>query len=272
MASLTDLGNACSAFSDLEIEELKSIAKIYDEASGALIKFLGWIGNKAENLINKMPHDWHEYVSGFADVALRVSYAAAEVTHSDPESSSFINDILKRAEGEGWHKVASAVTGAVGGLGGIVTVATDLAVTTTLAMRTIQQVAASYGEDISDEEVRLSCLSVFGLGGPLIEDDDVETGLYTTRMSLNGRTLASVLEKVLPRFIPVISEKIIAQSVPILGAVAGSVINPTFIGYYQKMAHVHFRLRRLEERHDQDEIRACFERIMKARRKKSKRR
>lgn len=263
-------GNDCSAFSDLEIEELKAIAKIYVDASGIVIKTSAWIGNKAEVITKLMPDGLQNYIGYIADYALRGSYTAAEKTQSDPVSTNLINRILKRAEGEKWHKIASAVSGAAGGLGGITTVAADLIATTTLAMRSIQQVAASYGEDITDEEVRLNCLAVFGLGGPLAEDDEVETVLYAARMTLTGNSLAEMLKLVLPRFGVVVGEKIMAQSVPFLGAAAGAIINPVFVGYYQQMAHVHFRLRRLEQHHDPDEIRACFERIMKARRKRTR--
>jgi hypothetical protein len=43
-------------------------------------------------------------------------------------------------------------------------------------------------------------------------------------------------------------------------------MNPTFTGYYQSMAHVHFRLRRLERDGDPEQLRACFGRIVHLRR------
>lgn len=267
---MMDLGNACSGFSDAEIDELKAIAKVYDEASGIIIKLSAWIGDRAENILSKFPGDWHKYVNDVADFALRTSYAAAEATQPADQGEGFINNLLRMAEGERWHKVASSVSGAIGGLGGLATVGADLAATTVLAMRSIQQVAAGYGESISDEEVRLNCLAVFGFGGPLSEDDEVETGLYATRMTLTGKSLAEMLKRVLPRFGIVVSEKLLAQAAPLIGAAAGATINPVFVGYYQQMAHVHFRLRRIEADHDKEQVRACFERVMKSRRARSK--
>ena len=43
----------------------------------------------------------------------------------------------------------------------------------------------------------------------------------------------------------VLGQKLAAQSVPVLGAVAGAATNYAYTSYYQEMAHVHFRLRRL---------------------------
>jgi len=40
-------------------------------------------------------------------------------------------------------------------------------------------------------------------------------------------------------------QKLASQAVPVLGAVAGATTNYVFSGYYQKMAQVHFGLRRL---------------------------
>ena len=53
----------------------------------------------------------------------------------------------------------------------------------------------------------------------------------------------------------------------VLALISGTLLflsNAT--GYYQSMAHVHFRLRKLERTHPSDEVRACFERVVRARR------
>lgn len=162
------------------------------------------------------------------------------------------------------------MTGALGGLGGVATTLIDLPVTTTLILRSIQQIAASYGEDVTDEEVRVQCLGVFGFGGPLTEDDEAETGLFASRIAITGATLAEALKVVLPRHGVVVGQKVLSQATPVLGALAGATLNTVFSNYYQTMAHVHFRLRRLEREHDQEQVRACFERVVKRRKGKRK--
>lgn len=40
--------------------------------------------------------------------------------------------------------------------------------------------ANGYGEDLADPAVRAQCVAVFGLGGPLAEDDAAEAGLVAS--------------------------------------------------------------------------------------------
>ena len=265
---MNELGNACSGFDAHEIDELRAIAKTYREASGLVIKLSNFVGGKFEGVLKKVPDGFHKAIDRASDLALRTSYFAASTTHADDASDSYLNRTLARFEGERWHKIASAVTGAVGGFGGLGVAMAELATTTTVIMRSIQQIAETYGEDIHSEEVRLQCLGVFAFGGPLTEDDAVETGLYELRLALRGGTLEKVISMVLPRFGIVASEKLLAQAVPLIGAAAGAAINPIFTSYYQQMAHVQFRLRKLEQLHDAEQVRACFERITRVQRSK----
>jgi hypothetical protein len=43
-----------------------------------------------------------------------------------------------------------------------------------------------------------------------------------------------------------VSEKLAAQSIPLIGAIGGASINWMFIEHYQKMAKAHFSIRFLE--------------------------
>ena len=266
-----DLGNACVAFAADEMSELKDIASRYTEASGLVMKLAEWAGKATSNFVGwAVPASFQDKVQEAAALALRHAYDVAFSTQSDPLSETATRTALQRAsqwaQGERWHQVASGVTGALGGLGGIVTTLIDLPVTTTLILRSIQQIAAEHGEDLTDPAVRAQCVAVFGLGGPLPEDDDTDTGLWATRTALSGRVVADMLGRVLPRYGIIVGEKALAQATPLIGAVVGGTINPVFTGYYQSMAHVHFRLRKLERTHPSDEVRACFERVVRARR------
>ena len=60
-----------------------------------------------------------------------------------------------------------------------------------------------------------------------------------------------------------LSEKLLAQAVPVAGAVAGAGLNWVFMGYYQEIAHVHFTIRAVERRTgDPASVRACFDRLV----------
>lgn len=265
---MSDLGNACSGFNEHDLNELKSIASLYTEAGSLIIKLSNWVGEGADTIFHKVPTDWQHVIEEATDLALKESYRLAFATQPEEQSQSPINKALSWAQGETWHKIATSIAGAAGGIGGISTTLIDLPVTTTLILRSIQQIANGYGEDLNDESVRAQCLAVFGFGGPLTEDDDAETGLFASRLALSGKAVSEIMKKLLPRFGMVVSEKILVQSIPLLGALTGATINSSFASYYQTMAHVHFRLRRLEKEHDEDQIQACFERIVSTRRKK----
>ena len=48
------------------------------------------------------------------------------------------------------------------------------------------------------------------------------------------------------RFGLVVSEKLAAQAIPVIGAVGGALINTYFIDHFQDIARAHFTIRRLE--------------------------
>ncbi len=263
---MNDLGNACSGFAPEQLHELQEIVSQYRYSKGFIVNLSSMVGKKTEGWFEKAPDDWQSRLDGLIETALHTSYDLALQTQSDDDSQSLVNRALGWAQGERWHSLASAVSGALGGLGGISTTLVEIPVTTTLALRSIQQVAGSYGEDVSKEEIRAQCIAVLSLGGPIEEDDETETALFATRLAVNHTTVAQAIKIVLPRFGIVLSEKLLAQAVPIIGAVAGATINSVFVSYYQTMAHVHFRLRKLEKSHDADQVLACFNRILEAQR------
>ncbi len=205
------LGNACAAFDAAEIAELRAIANSYREAGGAIVKLSNLLGDKIEGALSKVPDGWQAAVAQATDIALRGPYAVAAATQAEAESKSYLNAMLAKCTGERWHQVASSVSGALGGAGGLGTLALDLGATTTLVLRSIQEIAVSYGEDVNDEDVQLQCLGVFGFGGPLTEDDEVDTGLFGARLALRGKTLETMLRVVVPRLLPMVSAEVIAS-------------------------------------------------------------
>ena len=48
-------------------------------------------------------------------------------------------------------------------------------------------------------------------------------------------------EAIRPKVEPMMSQKVAAQAVPVLGAAAGATINTVFANYYREMARIHFR-------------------------------
>jgi len=121
----------------------------------------------------------------------------------------------------------------------------ELPVTTTLLLRVIQGVAKEYDFDPSAENVQFDCVQVFSSAGPLEADDGADLGFISARVTLTGAAVHGLVARVSPRLATVLGQKLAAQTVPVLGAVAGAATNYAYTSYYQEMAHVHFGLRRL---------------------------
>jgi hypothetical protein len=106
--------------------------------------------------------------------------------------------------------------------------------------------------------------------GPLEDDDDLEKGFFSARLAINASTIPQLIRTVAARFNVVVTEKFLASAAPFLGAGVGAVVNHAFISYFQTMARVHFRLRKVENANDPDQVKSCFEQIVKASRQKRK--
>jgi hypothetical protein len=73
------------------------------------------------------------------------------------------------------------------------------------------------------------------------------TQIFTIKAGNVGNPIVSkAINQIAARFSIPVSEKLAAQSIPIIGALGGATINLLFISYFQDLAHAHFSLRRLE--------------------------
>lgn len=175
------------------------------------------------------------------------------------------------------HKALAAISGAVGGAFGLATLAVELPVSTTIMLRSIAEIAREEGEDLETPEGALACVQVFALGGRPGQNL-TESGYFAVRAAL-AKTMAeaaryagskTLLDQGAPalvrftaqiaaRFGLVVSQKVAAQAVPILGAVGGATVNTAFMNHFQTMARGHFTVRRLERAYGQETVRAAYE-------------
>ncbi|MHC4816392.1 MAG: EcsC family protein, partial [Planctomycetota bacterium] len=77
--------------------------------------------------------------------------------------------------------------------------------------------------------------------------------------------IVRLLAQIAARFNTVVGEKIIAQGVPVVGALGGAAINVLFIDHFQDMARGHFIVRRLERGYGEEEIRKRYEQLLAGR-------
>ena len=70
-----------------------------------------------------------------------------------------------------------------------------------------------------------------------------------------------LIAQIASRFGVVVTQKLAAQAVPVIGAVGGAAVNYAFIDHFQEMARAHFIVRRLERRYGKDAVRTAYERL-----------
>ncbi|MEM5477466.1 EcsC family protein [Pacificibacter sp. AS14] len=217
-------------------EAIRALAARLRRANSPGMQVLNMVGGTADGLFSKLPASVRTQLESVTMSALELAFDGA----SRSRKNGF--------EGGGWlSKAVSSGLGAVGGAGGLPTALAELPVTTTILLHAIQAVAKEYGFDPEREDVRKACITVFAAAGPLEDDDGADLGFLATRTTLTGATLNGIIARVAPRLSVVLGQKLAAQTVPILGAVAGAVTNYAYTAYYQDMAHVTFGMLRLSE-------------------------
>ncbi|MGC3936365.1 EcsC family protein [Roseobacter sp. EG26] len=227
--------NDITKFHPVDVDkELDALAHRYKRAGGGAIELLNLVGGRAEGLLERLPAPAR---SGLQDATRSALEQAMKLAHSSrdmvPDQKSWLNTAVGTA------------MGAVGGVGGLPTALAELPVTTTLLLRIIQGVAVEHGFDPTEQNVQFDCIEVFASAGPLSKDDGADLGFLSARVTLSGAALQGIIARVAPRLATAMGQKLAAQTVPVLGAVAGAATNYAYTNYYQEMAHVHFGLRKL---------------------------
>ena len=182
----------------------------------------------------------------------------------------------------GFHLAAGAASGAIGGAFGLATLPVELPLSTTLILRSVADIARAAGEDVEDPEAVLSCLEVFALGEggdaalgessyfavrALLAKSVTEAARHIMTRGLADEAapvLSRLLGQIASRFGLAVSQKVVAQAVPVIGAVTGAGINAAFMDHYQRLARGHFAVRRLERVYGADLVRAAYERLRAA--------
>lgn len=261
---------------DWNQEDLQDLASAIAllENPGLIAKVSDVVGTPIEFVLKKLPKGAGDKVAKVTHDSLMTAVNVAIKTmdpgdQGKPRSKS--------------HLAIAGLAGGVGGAFGIAALPFELPITTTVIMRSIADIARSEGENLSAPATRLACLEVFAMGGPTPEDDGAESGYFAVRMALaqavseatkyvakravvedGAPVIVRLLAQVAARFNTVVGEKIMAQGVPIVGALGGATINVLFIEHFQDMARGHFIVRRLERVYGQDEVRAKYGEILAA--------
>lgn len=227
------------------------------------------LGAPIEKGFALLPANWADAVNQTTRNALTKAIALAVATmdeHSPRPAANFL------------HKLAVTATGAGGGVFGFASLPLELPLSTTIMLRSIVDVARSEGEKIKSIETKLACMEVFALGGSSAGDDAANTGYFAVRAALakamaeaagfiaergvameTAPAIVRLIGQIATRFGVVVSEKMAAQAVPVIGAIGGASINLLFIDHFQDIARGHFVVRRLERKYGPEAIKAAYE-------------
>ncbi|HWB00120.1 MAG TPA: EcsC family protein [Pirellulales bacterium] len=262
----------------------------YLERPSLLAKLANVVGKPVELLAQFAPDTVHQAVQTALERAMTLAAAtlrsdAATTDAQVIEAEVVGEDFSKWGRRTGFlHSLFVITSGAGGGALGLPGLAIELPVTTALMLRSIASIAREFGERLDDPAARLECLTVFSYGGPTPSDDAMESSYLTTRIGLqetvshaasvvakvsadelaamirNGTAprLVQLLAKVASRFNIAVSEKFVAQSIPLIGAVTGAAINAAFLDHFNRVARYHFGIRRLERIYGADAIQGMY--------------
>jgi hypothetical protein len=226
--------------------EIARLGLRYRRANGPVMAVMNRLGGAVEDRLALMPADLRAQIEAATYAALKRGYGLAAAGRHAPNL------------GPRGPMALAMVTGAVGGAGGLATALVELPVTVTVMLHAIRRAAAEEGCDPDDASTRIEALRVFASGSPLKRDDGVDTAFFGARLAVTGPALQRVLAAAAPRLAAVLGQKLMAQAVPVLGAVAGAGLNGAFTGYYREVAHVRFGLLRLAETHGAGPVLSAF--------------
>lgn len=256
------------------LDELREAKRIL-EHHGIADRLTEMVGAPISASIKMLPAVAEDAIYKTIEKSLSIALDVALKTLTDRDAGASKPKLLK-------HKILAGLSGAAGGALGGASVAAELPVSTVLILRSIADIARSEGEDLSDVHSRLACLEVFALdpGADTRVEDDTEIGYFAVRAAMakqirdaaqyvarhgvsnkSAQPLVKLIAKIGERFGMVVSEKLAAQAIPVIGAVGGALINSYFIDHYQDLARAHFTIRRLEREHGAAAVRAAYEAV-----------
>ena len=259
--------------SALEAEDLHALREAIRalEHTNLATRLATTIGRQLGSIGKFLPIGVSGIVNRAAEKAIEsaMSVALASLARKPPRDSRVL------------HRALAAASGAAGGVFGLSSLPVELPVSTLIILRSIADIARHEGEDLADPSVALACLQVFALGAHEKDDDFTDSGYFATRGLLaktiteasryvlaqglgdeGAPVLVRFVAQVASRFGVVVSEKLAAQAVPVLGAAGGAAVNYAFAAHFQSIAFGHFTVRRLERLYGGDIVRAEYDRLL----------
>ena len=257
---------AAPALAETDLAAIRDAARTL-EGSTLVGRLSSLAGRPLEMIGRNLPAQAQEAVSRATELAMNAALRAALTTVPKTE----------RFRVRGLDTAAAVASGALGGALGLVTLPFELPVSTVLILRSIAEIARENGEDLSNPETRLACLEVFALGSRTEADDLASGGYFAVRTALaksvsqaaklaaaqgladkSAPALVRFMAQIASRFGVVVSQKVAAGAVPVIGALGGAAVNAAFLEHFRAVARAHFTIRRLERVYGADLVRQAY--------------
>jgi hypothetical protein len=254
-----------------DYNDLRTAVNLLEKPSLS-IRLVNLLGYPIEGVIKALPGRIGQAIGSTATKAVGTTFYVA------------LSSMDRKSHGRPsrWiHRAMVLISGAVGGFFGLPGLIVELPISTTLMLRSIADIARSEGEDLSSFDTHLACITVFALGGRAKADNAAETAYYAVRAALT-RTLSEaaefiaergmaeegtpivirVMANLASRFGVIITDKMAAEMVPVLGALGGASINLLFVNHFQATARGHFIVRRLERKYGEEFVKREYEKVL----------
>jgi hypothetical protein len=228
------------------------------------------LGQHIGHMAKLVPEQISRAVDKAAETAIR---AALRVAMRSLKTDS-------RRQQRGIHKAAAIASGAAGGAFGLVSLPLELPFSTIVMLRSIAAIAQAEGEDLALPETGFACLQVFAFGTAREARPFTESSYFAVRGLLaksvseaarfvlergiseeSAPVIVKLVSQIATRFGVVVSQKLAAQTVPLIGAAGGAAINYAFIDHFQSIARGHFTVRRLERIYGAEAVRNEYEQL-----------
>lgn len=237
------------------------------------IRIANSVGKPVEFFHSRLPEKYKDLLSRAVNSSLLKCVEIA--VKSIPQNSVFTANLSIQSKSR-LHVTAACGIGAIGGFVGLTSIPIELPMTTTIMLRSIAEIAKENGEDLSRPETLLECIQIFAMGArESTQDDEVSSAYLESRIVFSNliskstqfiaknsvRDVLLAIEKktapelvlfigrIATQFNIVVSEKMIAQAVPIIGAVGAASINGFFADHFNTVARYHYGIKRLERKY-----------------------
>ncbi len=230
--------------------QIAALAQRYRRANGPVVALLNRFGGQIEHALATLPPSVRSRIETVTTQALNRAFSLAILGRHAPALGARASQTL------------AMLTGAAGGIGGLPTSLAEIPVTITVFLHVIARAAEAEGFDPNAPEIRAECLRVLSAGSPLASDDGVNTAFLSARLTLTGPAVSGLVATVAPALAAILTRKLAAQMVPLLGALTGAALNAAYLSYYKDLAEIRFALLRLGALHGAERVVADFARAV----------